>query len=207
MNNKILPFLLPYAFFLLLGGFLLLAYPKGTAELWTNKHLRADSFFFWITYLGDGILYVLVSVLIGIKNKRWGAFALACYALTGLFTQFLKIVVFPDVPRPSAFFPNPQDLHFVAGVEIHTSNSFPSGHTTSAFSLGFLLSLYGRQGALSVLCAFGAILAGFSRIYLMQHFLADVYVGSLIGVFGTWLLYGLLRKWLKKPDSIQSTSA
>lgn len=183
------------AYAVALGG-LLLAYPKGTMELWVNQNLRADSFFFWITYLGDGVLYVVASILLGIKNKRWGVFALLCFAITGLFSQFLKVVIFPDAPRPKAFFGENVSLHFVAGLEIHTNNSFPSGHTISAFSLATVLSLYGRQVWISVLCVCLAILVGFSRVYLVQHFFIDTYFGAWIGVCGTYLLYGLLRRYL-----------
>jgi membrane-associated phospholipid phosphatase len=178
-------------------GVLLIIYPKGAMELWVNQHIRADSLFFWITFLGDGIFYVVVSLLMALKNKRWAGFALLCYAVTGIIAQFLKIVIFPDSPRPSAFFGQNIPLHFVEGVELHTSNSFPSGHTTSAFSLALVLSLYGRQGWISIVCFLGAVLVGFSRVYLMQHFFIDTYFGAYIGVLVSFALYQFLGRFLK----------
>lgn len=182
-------FFYPLLAYLILLGVVLLAYPKGTLELWVNKNMHFDTFFFWITYLGDGLLYVFFSLALGVKNKRWAVFALICYAVTGLFTQFLKVMIFSDMPRPSAFFGENVPLRYVEGVEIHSSNSFPSGHATSAFSLAMLISLYSRQGWVGFLCICLAILAGFSRVYLMQHFFIDTYFGALIGVLGTLYLY------------------
>lgn len=182
---------------------LLLAYPKGSVELWINQHIRLDNFFLWVTYLGDGILYVLVSLAMGFKNKRWGLFAVLCFAITGAFSQFLKIVIFPDMPRPSAFFGEDITLHFVKGEKIHTSNSFPSGHTTSAFSLALVLSLYFKKSWVSVVCIMGAILAGFSRVYLMQHFFIDIFFGAWIGVLGTLMLHQAGKFFL---DSRQHTN-
>jgi membrane-associated phospholipid phosphatase len=39
-----------------------------------------------------------------------------------------------------------------------------------------------------------ALLTGYSRIYLSQHFLEDVYAGSIIGVSTTFLVYYFVHK-------------
>ena len=43
-----------------------------------------------------------------------------------------------------------------------------------------------------------ALLVGYSRVYLSQHFFEDVYVGSIIGVSVTLVVYYLLSK-MNKP--------
>ena len=107
---------------------------------------------------------------------------LIAYAATGIVAQIIKPLV--ESPRPQIYFSPEWFPFFIKGV-IHLGySSFPSGHTVSAFAIATVLSLYQntkwRQALLLVLAA----LAGFSRIYLSQHFLADVLAGSFIGVMG-----------------------
>jgi len=198
--KKLLPFYIIFLSYAVVMGILLIIYPKGTMELWVNKHVRFDAGFYWITFLGDGIFFVLVSLLIAWYHKRWGLFAFVCFAVTGILAQFLKGMVFSDSPRPQAFFGESVPLHYVAGVIIHTSNSFPSGHTISAFSLATVLSLYGRQGWIGPVCILCAILVGFSRVYLLQHFFIDTYFGACIGVSITLLLFQISKKQIQKTE-------
>ena len=64
---------------------------------------------------------------------------------------------------------------------MHGFLSFPSGHTGAAFTGFFLLAAWARDARVAAACFAGAAVAGFSRIYLVQHFFADVYAGALIG--------------------------
>ena len=40
-----------------------------------------------------------------------------------------------------------------------------------------------------------AMLVGYSRVYLAAHFVLDVYVGSIIGVFFTILVLAVMRRY------------
>jgi membrane-associated phospholipid phosphatase len=53
--------------------------------------------------------------------------------LQTILAQGLKKIVFPDSPRPAAWFENQEGvvLQFAEGVKIHTAHSFPSGHTAT----------------------------------------------------------------------------
>ena len=201
-SKSLRPFIIIFLAYALVWGALLLLYPKGNMELWVNQHIRFDTGFYWITFLGDGLLYVGISLLIAWRNWKWGIFAFVCFALTGLFAQFLKVLIFSDSPRPQAFFGANMPLHYVAGVEIHTSNSFPSGHTVSAFSLALVLSLYHQRSWISAFCIIGAILVGFSRVYLLQHFFIDTYFGAWIGVCLTYLLYRAGKPYLTEKHKL-----
>ena len=75
-----------------------------------------------------------------------------------------------------------REIHLVSGVEIHYLQSFPSGHTMTAFALACFVAIVLKQTKLSVFCLFLAILVGISRIYLFQHFPIDVFSGSILGV-------------------------
>jgi len=58
--------------------------------------------------------------------------------------------------------------------------SFPSGHTTAAFSLASVLSI--NFPSMSVFFISIAVIVGLSRIYLAVHFPTDVIIGIIIGV-------------------------
>jgi membrane-associated phospholipid phosphatase len=82
--------------------------------------------------------------------------------------------------RPSVILKD-YPLHFVDGVEMATHFSFPSGHTTFAFAFFGFLALNSTKTIFKLLYLFLAVLVALSRIYLLQHFLIDTIVGSMIG--------------------------
>ncbi len=201
-----LPFFLPYLLFLLIGGVLQFYYSKTDLFFFINgnHHSAADYFFKYITHIGDGLFYLLLVSLLTLVSYRKAAIALSCYLASSLLAQLLKRLVFADALRPKAFFEGSDyAIHMIDGVTLHSYNSFPSGHATSAFSLFCLLSIITRnKQAGFVWCAL-ALLASYSRVYLSQHFFGDVYAGSVIGVVVTiWVYYGMdvffkrkSRKW------------
>ena len=66
--------------------------------------------------------------------------------------------------------------------EVTGQTSFPSGHTMSGFALfGILAFILGRKNLIGTLCFITALLIGISRIYLVQHFLKDIYLGAIMG--------------------------
>ena len=123
-----------------------------------------------------------------------------------MITQFLKHVVFSDVMRPFIGlwdeFKN-GDLHLVLSEDLMKKGfSFPSGHTTSAFSLFLILALFVKKPIFGAVLALFAILASYSRVYLSQHYFEDIFLGSIIGVLGTLFVYFVFEKknWLKEND-------
>jgi membrane-associated phospholipid phosphatase len=103
--------------------------------------------------------------------------------------QLIKNFGFPREPRPAEYFSRMMNLlHTVSGVELSHWNSFPSGHTTSAFAFFALIAVWVKHPMLKFLCLLCAVTVAFSRMYLLQHFLVDVYVGSLLGTITAWVL-------------------
>lgn len=162
-----------------------------------------DTFFRYYTQVGEWVPYVVCFLLL-FYRLGWSAFTTSCVLLSGAVTQVLKRLV--DAPRPLAWFatnyPDVQ-LPLVDGVEMSRYFSFPSGHTTTFFAFFFALSIIVSQHDSSlvkrlvcgVVFFLLAALGGYSRIYLSQHFAADVLGGMVIGLLITGLLYLLLARW------------
>jgi membrane-associated phospholipid phosphatase len=183
-------FLIPYFCFLCCGLVLIIANTKASTHLEFNSfHTNFFDFFFrYATNLGNGYMVVLVTIILLTVSFRSTLIVALSNIASGLITQLLKHTLFSDVVRPKKFFEGVHDLYFVPGVDNHLYNSFPSGHTTCAFSLYFALALLVKNKLLKFVFFLIALMAGYSRIYLSQHFFEDVYVGSLIGVTVTGLL-------------------
>jgi membrane-associated phospholipid phosphatase len=196
-------FLLYYSVLLTGTCILIFNFPKSVTFFFINGHHHpfADIFFKYITFLGDGIFYALLVIYFLIKERRFGFTGLWSFAASSLFAQILKRIFFPGALRPKRFFENSPLLHFLEGVNIHGMASFPSGHTASAFSIALWLSYKSGNRYLSLLYLLLASLVGYSRVYLAQHFLEDVTMGSFIGVMFTLVIIFIMER-SKKSDKV-----
>jgi membrane-associated phospholipid phosphatase len=165
-----------------------------------------DFFFTYFTHAGGGTFVVVGSVILSVLFWKRHQFAVPLLAALNLIlvaasTQFLKHVIFSDASRPIQFI-GKEFLHTAPGVEMHTSNSFPSGHTAAGFAFFALVAfLYGKNKWVQLSCVFSAVLVGFSRIYLSQHFLEDAVLGGAIGLACFLLSYTIVKS-LKVGKSI-----
>jgi membrane-associated phospholipid phosphatase len=84
-------------------------------------------------------------------------------------------------------------------------NSFPSGHSATAFALFLCLSIMVNRSWLKYLMFVFAALVCYSRMYLSEHFLQDVFGGSVIGISVSFLAYLFFERFCKKltNNSIQ----
>lgn len=195
--KKYKSFFILYALFLVIAGIVLVLYTKEESFFLVNNHFSsvADFFFKGITNLGDGILFALIALVLALYRYRLAILGLIIFLGSSLVAQVLKLTFFDDVLRPVGHFAKDVDIHFVEGVTRHVKNSFPSGHTTTAFALAIFLVLVFEMRRSAWLMAILAILAGYSRVYLAVHFPVDVYFGSLIGIISALLLY----VWFNEP--------
>ena len=198
MQGPFRVFLIPYLILLGLGVLVVSISEHGDTVLWMNTiHSDPLNYFFRIwTYGGDGIVYGVIALLLLIFYKRFGYIFLLVGAVQGLISAFMKRVLFKGTPRPKKYFEGTETLDLIAGVDIHDFNSFPSGHTMTAFAIAAFLSLMISKKGWSIFLLFGAVFVGISRIYLNQHFLVDVIVGSFIGVIISLILYKVFEKYL-----------
>ncbi len=150
-----------------------------------------------ISFLGeDGILFIaLIVVLLCFKKTRKIGITMGAALL---LMQILNNMVFKEIiarPRPFNYegyvdFNYPNIAFF---GKIPTSFSFPSGHTSSAFTCATAMFANNKKAGIGMYVF--AVLMGISRIYLHDHYFSDVLCGMLFGI-----LYGVagycLGKWV-----------
>jgi membrane-associated phospholipid phosphatase len=194
-------FLIPYLIILLTLIPVFILYSKSEIHLWINQYNSgfSDWFFKNITLLGNGFVIIILSILLLLVSLRYTVYILTTYLSTGLFTQILKRIFFENTIRPSKYFNDIASLHLVDGVNMLNGRSFPSGHASSAFALFLCFALISTNRFVKLACFIMACLVAFSRVYLSQHFLIDIYAGSLIGIAGAIFFYQVFfqndRKW------------
>ena len=146
------------------------------------------------TWIGSGWTYATVCLLVLIFNKKYFWMAVSCFAATGLLAQLIKYLL-PNIPRPITFFSQQNiSIKIPNGAEKLYWNSFPSGHTVSAFSMFLLLSFLMKKNSVSFLFAACGFFVAISRVYLTAHFVRDTYVGMIIGVELTGILIKVFQK-------------
>ena len=158
-------------------------------ELNTHYTIELDYFFAYITNLGDGIFSVVIIILLFFRKIYYGVLAAISFIFSTIVVQSIKRFVFPDMPRPSVFLDKALPLHYVPDVEIYHAHSFPSGHTSGAFTIFLVLAITFRNKYLDALFFMLAFLVGLSRVYLLQHFFMDTFFGALIGITTTLVVY------------------
>ncbi|MBC7720947.1 MAG: phosphatase PAP2 family protein [Pedobacter sp.] len=82
--------------------------------------------------------------------------------------------------------------------KIEDSRSFPSGHTSTAFSVATSLSLQYKKWYVVVPAYVWASSVGYSRLYLGEHYPSDVLVGAAVGAGSAWLSNYLNKKYFSK---------
>ncbi|MHB1277484.1 MAG: phosphatase PAP2 family protein [Bacteroidia bacterium] len=169
------------------GAFVLLLQIKGTPML--------DRFFVFYTHVGDGFFVTAVALLLLFINKRQALSLGIGLILTGLISQLLKNTLGSDAGRPVTLFDAETMLRQIDYLNRHMLHSMPSGHSSAAFCLFSMLALFSVKKTYGYVFLSLAVLVGLSRMYLAQHFLADVVAGSFIGCFIGLLAYFLGNRW------------
>ena len=195
-------------------------YPKPELHLLLNSYHTSlqDTFFKYYSMFAEWPLYILALLPILWKKIQMTIFFALCELSGGAVLQILKHLISTD--RPVSVFEHYPNLMLplVDGVSMHHSNSFPSGHastffvfcTCCALILAYHYSLKSKKEyhrnffliTLSMLTLFVlATLGAYSRIYLSQHFLSDVCMGSIIGFVTPFLVFYFGRDKILKIKS------
>lgn len=204
-------------------GLALLCLPKGELHMiLCNRHAHArDLFYRYYTQIAEWFPYVVCLLLLLFARIGNGLMASAAMAFSALTTQIFKHII--NAPRPVTWFAeNMPDIQLplVEGVRMNHWFSFPSGHTTSFFSLAFVVSIIATKCLLAdpseskshtmlttkksvstatqIILFIAATLGGYSRIYLCQHFAADVLAGVVVGITITMVCYAIFDRFENK---------
>lgn len=157
-----------------------------------------DVFFKCVTFLGEWFPFLVIGIIMLFRFGH-GFGALAAQGLSTIITQTVKRTL--AAPRPRKFFSeNFPDLNLPLpeGFIPHWTHSFPSGHTSSIFALLVFMILMTRNPWMKTFYLLLAILVGYSRIYLSQHFADDVLAGSFVGAVSAVVMWYCIpqdRKW------------
>lgn len=194
-------FFIPYLLFLLCCGVLLRSFTKPDLHILLNKFNSSffDQFFRFATFLGNGVMIAVFVVVLAFFRYRYAVALLIGSLATSLVVNLFKKVLLHDMYRPSKYFElyETYKLHLVEGVKLHSLQSFPSGHTATAFNLFLMFALIVSNKYLKLLFLVMAVVVAWSRVYLSQHFVVDITAGSIVGVAIIFLTFWWVEKWNK----------
>jgi membrane-associated phospholipid phosphatase len=184
-------FLIAYLIILIAGLIPVMMYPRTDLHLFLNQFHApyADLFFKYVTFLGSGITAFILCLILIFIRIRYSIVMFASWTGAGIVVQLLKHLIFPGFDRPVKVFETISGLHLVQGIEFHDHFSFPSGHAATALAIFGLLAMITTRKWLKMVFLLCAVIVSYSRVYLSQHFLEDILLGSAIGILAVIIFY------------------
>ncbi len=214
MNNKALAknniryFYYIYLIFLIIGSIFLLFIPYGEIILSVNSiaNPTLDVIAIFLTKFGLGVTMGILTLIFLFIRYYYALASLISLAFTGIFTGILKKIIFKGLPRPTAYFNKDLFHHLIPGFDYHDLNTFPSGHSMTAFAIVLLLAVAIDNKWWSLILPFGGLLVASTRVYLLQHFFLDIYAGSVFGVACTLLGLYFAKLLFKNDERLMNKS-
>ena len=168
--------------------------------LWVSENLRnpiLSAIFITITKTGDaGFIFIVVGVLLLCfsRTRKTGAIFLLALSLNFILNDLILKEIF-ERPRPF------QSLEMLSAlIPAPPGYSFPSGHTSSAFSC--LVTLFFTEKKIAPFALIYAVLMGFSRVYVGVHYPSDVIVGAIVGVVCAYLSVFISKAYKKQFKAV-----
>jgi membrane-associated phospholipid phosphatase len=143
------------------------------------------------TPLGIGIpagLAITGFIMRDKKMKQDAMYMGAAFLASTLITKSVKHLV--NRQRPFAAYP-----FIVKRIDTETGLSFPSGHTSAAFTTATSVALRYRKWYVIAPAYIFASGVGWARMYQGVHYPSDVLAGAVIGAGSAWLGYKA-QKWI-----------
>ncbi len=161
----------------------------------------SSPFFDFISLMGKGGIFLIILSLVLVyfrRSRRMGTAMLLAvsigFIITNLCLKILIARVRPYVDESSVY----HQLWLLVGQRTESDKSFPSGHTTAAFSTMTALFFTGNRKYSWTAYIF-AFLMVIARIYLVVHYPSDCLAGMLVGftagVAATLITMKLPYKW------------
>ena len=137
----------------------------------------------YITNLGGAKFSTLVAIIIFlVVDYQIGLEAGISLIVSHLIVHVIKRVA--NRPRPYITLKNVDEAKIP-----FEPYSFPSGHTTAAFSLAITLRFYTPIWEWECFLLAIASLVGISRVYLGVHYPSDILIGGLVGTVCAYLIH------------------
>lgn len=140
-----------------------------------------DSVMAFITTLGDmGFIWFVVA-LTAIMLKKHRTYGIAIIVAIALAYVIGDLGLKHLFERPRPFLADPTLATNL--IELPSSFSFPSGHTSSSFAAATVLCLtpFAHRWFKPAAVA-GAVAIAFSRLFLCVHYPSDVCAGAILGI-------------------------
>ncbi len=183
----------------------LFSYGKNESFFFINAYhnYSLDLFFQYVTFLGDGLIYIPMVLYAVFFNRKFLIPVILAILFCTFFSQFSKRALFPGELRPISLETGEIVIRKIEGLQLHRMHSFPSGHTSTAFTIALLLSSIMKKRFWAFVLPFLALLVAYSRVYLSLHFVTDVAAGLIIGIISSFLALYLYERWLSKKERKQ----
>jgi membrane-associated phospholipid phosphatase len=172
-------------------------------EINVNRLASLDGFFIFIS---EGSSYIsalipIIFILFGFVRKKkefskQGLMIAIPYLLSVLFSTSIKYII--ERPRPFVKY------SFIQKLSTGGSGSFPSGHTSDAFSIAMIISLLFPKRSVIIPMFLWAALVGYSRMDLGVHYPSDVLGGALIGIYTSLFFFRFVKRYGKEDQVLES---
>lgn len=197
-NNFGIAFILATIIAIGTGILILVLGKNGAFQLINSNHNEiTDQFFKYFTHYGDGLMWVPLGIYCFFYRRKYFIAVAAGVLISTIMAQVLKRVIYPDELRPISYLSENFPVHIIEGVAMRRTHSFPSGHTTTAFAMALIMAYIINRKSWSLILPLLALLAGYSRVYLAQHFPTDIFAGMCIGIVSAIFSLLIYRKFIR----------
>jgi len=124
--------------------------------------------------------------------KKDGLYMVGAFAISTVISRATKAVV--KRKRPFEEYP------YIVKRSVGGGYSFPSGHTSAAFTTATSLSLYFPKWYVIAPAYLWASSVGYGRMYQGVHYPTDVLAGAVIGAGSAWLGWKI-QHWMDKKHT------
>lgn len=158
---------------------------------------------FWTDYVQQILILAAIGCMFFKKTRKIGITAFLSMFLSVLFIEVFFKNIFDRI--------RPYDVYEWAKLigDPSPTFSFPSGHTSAAFSAAMGFSYYMKKRWPKVLLFVAAAITGFTRIYISIHWTTDVLAGAINGILCgilAGLIVGKIYKWLESRKKAAADS-
>ncbi len=157
----------------------------------TNSYLKLFTASAYPVSIAVPFSILAISLINDSKKDELNAYEMgASIAISAAITEGLKIIVNRQRPyeKYGDIYPD----------VIENGQSFPSGHTSIAFSTAASLTIFYKKWYVAIPAYTWAASVGYSRMYLGQHYPSDVLAGAIVGVGSAYAAHWLNKKLFHK---------